>query len=234
MKKKLIYFNSSIQVARNLDELLSKMPKYGLRTALYKISATPECFFALRNNFSKNLAAMCIAHWLLGIGDRHLGNFLIDKSNGQLIGIDFDLAFGAGTRDSHFPELVPFRLSAQFVNVSEPLGVNGFLTKCMAHVLKFFRVEKQSLMAILEAIIYDPAIHGRKMKQASSSSDDFVENDIWEPKNHLEAIQDKLSGINPLIPIEQDLDIRCCGQPTKIHKLVLNTKKTHFPFFSLN
>lgn len=79
---------------------------------------------------------MSIAHWVLGIGDRNLGNFLIDKTNGKLIGIDFHMAFGAATRNLNIPELVPFRLTAQFVNVLKPLETSGFLIKSMNHVLR--------------------------------------------------------------------------------------------------
>lgn len=76
-----------------------------MRKALYMLSASPECFFALRNNFIKSLAAMNTTHWLLGIGDRHLQNFVIDQNNGQLIGIDFNMAFGVATKKLSIPEL---------------------------------------------------------------------------------------------------------------------------------
>lgn len=77
--------------ANNFNALQSKIPKYSLRKAIYNLSASPECFYALRNNFAKSLAAMNIAHWVLGIGDRHLDNFVMDKRNAQLIGIDFNM-----------------------------------------------------------------------------------------------------------------------------------------------
>jgi len=32
----------------------------------------------------------------LGIGDRHLENFLINYQTGELVGIDFGFSFGAG------------------------------------------------------------------------------------------------------------------------------------------
>jgi len=47
---------------------------------------------------------------LIGIGDRHLENFLVDTTDGEVLGIDFGIAFGSGVHLS-IPELVPFRLT---------------------------------------------------------------------------------------------------------------------------
>lgn len=70
-----------------------------------------------------------MAHWLLGIGDRHLSNVLFNVRTGRVVGIDFGLAFGSGTRDHNVPELIPFRLTPQFVTVMSPLGLTGVITK---------------------------------------------------------------------------------------------------------
>ena len=39
------------------------------------MSTGPEAFLALRNHFTTSHAVLCIGHWVLGIGDRHLNNF---------------------------------------------------------------------------------------------------------------------------------------------------------------
>ena len=41
---------------------------------------------------------MC--HYVLGIGDRHLSNFMVDLHSGGAIGIDFGHAFGTATQVS--------------------------------------------------------------------------------------------------------------------------------------
>lgn len=192
-----------------MEKLREQLPENGLRNSLFKLSASPECFFALRNNFGKSLAAMSIAHWLLGIGDRNLGNYLINKSNGKLIGIDFNLAFGAATRNYNIPELVPFRLTSQFVNVLKPLGVSGFLIKSMAHVLRTFSLENESIMAALEVFISEPTTDfNDALSRSSTSSQGTADSSsvkAWKPEQHLKVVKDKLSGINPIIPIENDL-----------------------------
>lgn len=41
--------------------------------------------------------SMCLCHWILGVGDRHLNNYLLDMKSGELIGIDFGHVFGTAT-----------------------------------------------------------------------------------------------------------------------------------------
>lgn len=197
------------------------LPDDSLRKTLYEWSASPESFFALRNNFGKSLATMCIANWLLGIGDRHLQNFVIDKTNGQLIGIDFNMAFGSATRMLCVPELVPFRLTRQFVNVMKPLENSGFLVKCMAHVLRTFRIEKDSLMAAFEVFINEPTMNqeclgwGTTTDQKSLPS--AIEDRAVNPEYHINTIKDKLDGINPIIPINNDLKLGYYARYASFH-----------------
>lgn len=185
------------------------MPENQLRRRVYELSATPECFFKLRNNFGKSLAVMCIAHWILGIGDRNLGNFLIDLNNGEMIGIDFNMAFGTATRIHHIPELVPFRLTPQFVNALKPLETSGFLVKSMVHALQTFSHENESLMAALEVFVHDPTVDFAKPSDdqnvSTSSQSTICDGNAWQPETHLKTIRDKLSGIDPTIPIINDI-----------------------------
>jgi DNA-dependent protein kinase catalytic subunit len=173
-----------------------------LRNALFHIALTPECFFTLRNNFAKSLAAMNIANWLLGIGDRHTQNLLINNKNGRLVGIDFNLCFGAATRDLYIPELIPFRLTPQFVNVMDPLGVSGAIKKCMFHALRCFRASKDLLMACMEVFVKDPAVDWQDVvKNRYRSQDEAGEEERfgvdWNPAMRIRLAKEKLEGANP-------------------------------------
>jgi PI-3-kinase-related kinase SMG-1 len=48
--------------------------------------------------------------WLLGLGDRHLDNLLLDTERGELLHIDFSVCFDKGA-GLGVPEVVPFRLT---------------------------------------------------------------------------------------------------------------------------
>lgn len=62
------------------------------------MSTTPEALLSLRSHFASTHALLCISHWILGIGDRHLSNFMISTETGGLVGIDFGHAFGSATQ----------------------------------------------------------------------------------------------------------------------------------------
>lgn len=109
------------------------------RCTIRDISVNLESFIALRNNFVKSYAVMCIAHWFLGIGDRHLENSMLSLKNGEVIGIDFGHAFGTATQLLGVPELVPFRMTPYILNLLEPLGKNGLFKETMIKTLKAFR-----------------------------------------------------------------------------------------------
>ena len=69
-----------------------------LRRAFMQLSSSPEAFLTLRSHFIRTLASMTICQYVLGIGDRHLSNFMIDMESGGMIGIDFGHAFGTATQ----------------------------------------------------------------------------------------------------------------------------------------
>ena len=46
----------------------------------------------------------------MGLGDRHLDNILLNKHNGRVVHIDYNIIFDKG-RQLRVPEIVPFRLT---------------------------------------------------------------------------------------------------------------------------
>ena len=64
------------------------------------LSTCPEAFLTLRAQFVKTHATLSICQYILGIGDRHLSNFLVDLDTGASVGIDFGYAFGTATQVS--------------------------------------------------------------------------------------------------------------------------------------
>ena len=60
-----------------------------------------------------------------------------------------------------FPEKVPFRLTRMLINAMGVSGVEGnFRTTC-ENVMRVMRENKESLIAVLEAFVYDPLINWR-------------------------------------------------------------------------
>ena len=69
-----------------------------IRHAYHQISASLEAYFTLRTNMAATHAVLCVCQYILGIGDRHLSNFMIDLQTGAMVGIDFGHAFGSATQ----------------------------------------------------------------------------------------------------------------------------------------
>ena len=81
-----------------------------LRNGLENLCLTSAAFITIKNQFIKSMATFSIASYLIGVGDRHLENFLVDTTDGEVFGIDFGIAFGSGVQLA-MPELMPFRLT---------------------------------------------------------------------------------------------------------------------------
>lgn len=64
------------------------------------MASSPEAFLTLRAQFVKTHATLSVCQYILGIGDRHMSNFMIDLDTGGSVGIDFGHAFGSATQAS--------------------------------------------------------------------------------------------------------------------------------------
>lgn len=58
--------------------------------------------------------------YLLGLGDRHPSNLMLDRYSGKLLHIDFGDCFEASMHREKFPEKVPFRLTRMMVKGARP------------------------------------------------------------------------------------------------------------------
>ena len=59
------------------------------REALLRYAGGPEEFLAMRSRFAVSLAALSATNYIAGVGDRHLDNYLLVLSSGELVPIDF-------------------------------------------------------------------------------------------------------------------------------------------------
>lgn len=151
-----------------------------------------EAYYILRKNFINSLTAMNAAHFVLGIGDRHLGNTLINKSNAKMIGIDFGISFCAGIH-LDIPELLPCRLTSHFVNVIDPHGVEGIIKRNMIHAMRCLREHKETLLICLEMFIKLPTMDWIMRAKSKSHRSELV----WNPKQRINTVKQKLDGVNP-------------------------------------
>jgi ataxia telangiectasia mutated family protein len=75
----------------------------------------PDEWFVKRLAYTRSTAAISILGHVLGLGDRHGHNILLDAESGEVVHIDLGVAFEMG-RVLPVPELVPFRLTRDIVD----------------------------------------------------------------------------------------------------------------------
>ncbi|CBZ26146.1 conserved hypothetical protein [Leishmania mexicana MHOM/GT/2001/U1103] len=115
--------------------------------------ATDHCsWFGVRDAFLDTNAAASIASFVLGVGDRHAGNLLVDLLNCEVVAIGFGLAFGDATRKLPVLELMPFRHTPQLQRVQGVLGDD--VTRCrMRRVLQVLRAERHVVEGMVAALL---------------------------------------------------------------------------------
>ncbi|KAI0148495.1 phosphatidylinositol 3 [Xylariaceae sp. FL1272] len=115
----------------------------------------PDDWFAKRTAYTRTTAAISILGHVLGLGDRHGHNILLDSSNGEVVHIDLGVAFETG-RVLPVPELVPFRLTRDIVDGMGITKTEGVFRRCCEFTLDALREETYSIMTILDVLRYDP------------------------------------------------------------------------------
>jgi ataxia telangiectasia mutated family protein len=54
---------------------------------------TPISWFQMRLSYSRSIATTSIVGHVLGLGDRHISNILLDNVTGEVVHIDLGIAF---------------------------------------------------------------------------------------------------------------------------------------------
>uniref|UniRef100_A0A182VTU2 Serine/threonine-protein kinase ATM n=1 Tax=Anopheles minimus TaxID=112268 RepID=A0A182VTU2_9DIPT len=115
----------------------------------------PGVWFERQQHYIKSVAANSMIGYVLGIGDRHVQNILIDKLTGEVIHIDFGIAFEMG-KNLPTPETVPFRLTRDIVDGMGISGTEGVFKKSCEKTLEVLRNNQTVILAILEVLLFDP------------------------------------------------------------------------------
>ncbi|KAJ7174943.1 phosphatidylinositol 3-kinase [Mycena crocata] len=136
---------------------------------LYKIlwlkSTNSEHWLERRASYTRSLAVASMVGHILGLGDRHPSNFMIERKTGKIVHIDFGDCFEVAMHRDKFPEKVPFRLTRMLTHAMEVSGIEGSFRKTCEISMRVLRDNNESLMAVLEAFVYDPLINWRLLQE---------------------------------------------------------------------
>lgn len=138
-----------------------------LAKLLWLKSPSSEVWFDRRTNYTRSLAVMSMVGYILGLGDRHPSNLMLDRLSGKILHIDFGDCFEVAMTREKFPEKIPFRLTRMLIKAMEVTGIEGTYRRTCESVMTVLRRNKDSLMAVLEAFVYDPLLNWRLLDAAA-------------------------------------------------------------------
>ncbi|KAI5480415.1 FKBP12-rapamycin complex-associated protein [Pseudohyphozyma bogoriensis] len=128
---------------------------------LWLRSRNSEAWLDRRSNYCRTLSVMSMVGHILGLGDRHPSNLLMDRGSGKIVHVDFGDCFEVAMNREKHPEKVPFRLTRMLTSAMEVSGIEGTFKITSQHTMRVLRDNKESIIAVLEAFVHDPLINWR-------------------------------------------------------------------------
>ncbi|GIL87381.1 hypothetical protein Vretimale_1690 [Volvox reticuliferus] len=160
-----------IQKVEVFEYALDSTSGEDLHRVLWLKSRNSEVWLDRRTNYTRSAAVMSMVGYILGLGDRHPSNLMLDRYSGKLLHIDFGDCFEASMNREKFPEKVPFRLTRMMIKAMEVSGIEGnFRTTC-ENVMRVLRSNKESVTAMLEAFVHDPLINWRLLNTTEAPTE---------------------------------------------------------------
>ena len=155
-----------------------------LYEVLWTKSTNSEEWLERRTKFTRSLAVMSMVGYILGLGDRHPSNLMLDQKSGRVLHIDFGDCFEVAMHRDKFPEKVPFRLTRMLIRAMEVCGVEGIFRSTCERTMGVLRDNRDSLVAMLEAFVYDPLISWRLLGQSPGAEDDNEQQQQQQQQQH--------------------------------------------------
>ncbi|CAG8689254.1 4251_t:CDS:10, partial [Acaulospora morrowiae] len=158
-------------------ELSSETPSDLLEKEIWSSCASPTDWWVKSTSLSRSLAVMSVIGYIIGLGDRHLDNIMIDFDNGEVVHIDYNVCFEKGKK-LKVPETVPFRLTQNIETALGVTGIEGVFRIACEIVLGVLRKNKEILITLLEAFVYDPLVdwHQDSFEDRNKQMMEFEEN----------------------------------------------------------
>ena len=202
MKCQEVYFKKgNLELAtKKFDELILKQYLPVMYWWFVQNFSRPQSWFEARTNFTLSTAVWSAVGHLIGLGDRHSENILIDTKCGECVHVDFDCIFDKGLLLPR-PEVIPFRLTPNMLDAFGPTGADGLYAGALTESMRTLRQNRDTLLSVLEPFLNDPVINFSKSKQKSKEDKDAKKKDAKNAKNSIAKIEGRLNGeynlINP-------------------------------------
>jgi serine/threonine-protein kinase ATR len=164
----------------------------------------PTAWFDARTLFTRSAAVWSAVGHVVGLGDRHGENILLDTFSGECVHVDFDCIFDKGLTLRR-PEIVPFRLTPNMVDGMGLTGYEGVYRRVMEVSMTVLRANRETLLSVLEPFLQDPTVGwgrtGRAQQDGTIVSSESACGDLArdieneDARRTLKTIEERLSGM---------------------------------------
>lgn len=207
--------------------MLTTSDAIDLCRSLWNKASSAEDWLLKRMNYTRSIAVSSIVGYLLGLGDRHPANLMIERTTGMVLHIDYGDCFEVAMHREQLPEKVPFRLTSIMMKAFESCGTEGSFRMTGEATMSILRSNKDSLVSVLETFIYDPLMSMKVLSgentmggkenidgntefygAKSSTPETYLEGNERNPKavKIVQRIYDKLTGYD-IKYIERSLSV---------------------------
>jgi FKBP12-rapamycin complex-associated protein len=114
-----------MQKVEAFTQVLDETTGQDLSKMMWLKSRTSDAWVERRAYFTKSLAVMSMVGYILGLGDRHPSNLMVDRVSGRIVHIDFGDCFEVTAKRPKFPEIIPFRLTRMLQTAVGRSGIEG-------------------------------------------------------------------------------------------------------------
>ncbi|CAL8133853.1 unnamed protein product [Orchesella dallaii] len=168
--RSLIHIHDSLEVKKKKfqTKMLSPYPPV-FHEWFFNNFNDHQSWYAARMAYIRTAAVMSIVGYIMGLGDRHGENILLDSATGEVVHVDFNCLFNKG-ETFEWIERVPFRLTQNMIDAMGPLGYEGVFRRSCEIVMNMFREHKSIFLSVLRPFVFDPLVEWNRTGKGSSSA----------------------------------------------------------------
>jgi len=147
-----------LQRMQIICKIFNQIPDTDLANFFWLKGTSAEQWNLQIKTFAISNALNSIIGYVLGLGDRHPSNLLIDRITGKVVHIDFGDCFEKAMKRDQLPEKVPFRLTRM---MTRAMGVNrekGLFKTTFVEMTKILRENRRVLLMFLDVFVHEPLI----------------------------------------------------------------------------
>ncbi|VDP96087.1 unnamed protein product, partial [Trichobilharzia regenti] len=164
-------------------------------------ASNPSCasWWRVSRAFAKSAGLLSSLGYLVGLGDRHLDNLLIDLSTGHIVHIDYNVCFDKG-KSLKVAERVPFRLTRILRHALGPAAqdtsVRGSFRFSAENGLQAARHIVDPLLIQLKAFLIDPLVDCSCLNSVFSLLDSLISRlavwtELTKARQHASLLNDR-------------------------------------------